>query len=407
MLTTEVAVIGGGIQGAGVAQAAAAAGYEVMLFEKSGWGAATSSSSSKLIHGGLRYLESGDIKLVYENLAERELLLRNAPELVKPTPFYIPVYKNSTRPAWQIQIGLLLYRLLARFTRTSEFHRLDPRAWRYLDSLQINDLRAVFQYWDAQTDDRLLTRAVVKSAMELGAKAFCPAELVKGEALEDGYKLLLKIKGKPVYCHAKTVVNAAGPWVNEVQERLDSTLPQADITLVRGSHIVIPGTLVKGIYYLQSPIDNRPLFAMPWRDNILVGTTEAEHTGSLDEISASPAEIDYLQRSFAHHFPGKNTEVLESFAGVRVLPTGDSTTNKRSRETIFVTDLERAVLENGSADHGDEQTAKEKTARTLAIYGGKLTGYRLTGEKALEKLRPTLGEREPVADTRSLTIKPA
>ncbi|MAY36079.1 MAG: FAD-dependent oxidoreductase [Spongiibacteraceae bacterium] len=405
MLTTEVAVIGGGIQGAGVAQAAAAAGYDVMVFEKSGWGGATSSSSSKLIHGGLRYLESGDIKLVYENLKERALLLRNAPSLVKRTPFHIPVYKNSSRPSWQIYVGLLLYRLLARFSRTSEFHRLDPRAWRYLDSLKLDDLRAVFQYWDAQTDDRLLTRAVIKSAMDLGAKAFCPAELIKGERLEDGYKLLLTVKGKPVYCHAKTVVNAAGPWVNEVQERL--SLPKAEMILVRGSHIVIPGTLVKGIYYLQSPIDNRPMFAMPWRDSILVGTTETEHSGALDSIAASPEEIDYLQRSFAHYFPDKSIEVLESFAGLRVLPTGADSTNRRSRETRLVTDLD-----NKADDHsnGTAKQAKEKTAampRALAIYGGKLTGFRLTGEKVIDRLRPTLGERDPVADTTSLTIKSA
>lgn len=405
MLSTEVAVIGGGIQGAGVAQAAAAAGYDVMVFEKTGWGGATSSSSSKLIHGGLRYLESGDIRLVYENLKERELLLRNAPSLVTRTPFHIPVYKNSVRPSWQIYAGLLLYRLLARFTRTSEFHRLEPRAWRYLDSLKLDELRAVFQYWDAQTNDRMLTRAVIKSAMELGAKAFCPAELIKGERLEDGYKLLLTVKGKPVYCHAKTVVNAAGPWVNEVQERL--TLPKSEITLVRGSHIVIPGTLAKGIYYLQSPIDNRPMFAMPWHDTILVGTTETEHSGSLDSIAASAEEIDYLQRSFAHYFPDKSTEVLESFAGLRVLPTGDDSTNKRSRETRFVTDLDTKAEAHSN---GTTKQAEKKTVampRALAIYGGKLTGFRLTGEKVVDRLRPTLGERDPVADTTSLAIKSA
>lgn len=388
MLETEVAVIGGGIQGAGVAQAAAAAGYEVMLFEKKAWGAGTSSNSSKLIHGGLRYLESGELNLVRQNLDERELLLRNAPDLVKPIPFYIPLYKDSKRPAWQIHIGLMLYRLLARFSRTSEFHRLDRRAWRYLDALKMHDLKAVFQYWDAQTDDRMLTRAIVKSAMDLGAKAFCPAELIKGERQAEGYKLLLTVKGKPVYCMAKTVVNAAGPWVNEVQGRLDSSLPQSNISLVRGAHIIIPGTLVKGIYYLQSPIDGRPFFATPWRDNIMVGTTETEHKGSLNEVSASPEEIEYLQRSFAHHFPDHDHSVIESFAGLRVLPASEEAANQRSRSTLFMLD-------------------NSELPRSLAIYGGKLTGYRHTGEEALAKLLPTLGEREPVTDTRALRIKPA
>lgn len=388
MLDTEVAVIGGGIQGAGIAQAAAAAGYQVTLFERKAWGGATSSNSSKLIHGGLRYLETGNFNLVRENLEERELLLRNAPSLVNPIPFYIPVYKNSHRAAWQIQIGLLLYRMLARFSRTSEFHRLDRRAWRYLDGLKMHDLKAVFQYWDAQTDDRMLTRAVVKSAMDLGAKAFCPAELIKGQRQADGYKLLLTIKGKPVYCQAKVVINAAGPWVNDVQQRLDASLPTPDTTLVRGSHIIVPGTLVKGIYYLQSPIDGRPIFATPWRDNIMVGTTEAEHQSGPDNVAPSDAEVEYLKRSYAHYFPEAETRVLDSFAGLRVLPGATESMNRRSRETRFVLD-------------------SETHPHTLAIYGGKLTGYRHTAEVALNKLLPTLGEREAVGDTRILRIRPA
>lgn len=388
MLETEVAVIGGGIQGAGVAQAAAAAGYSAMLFEKTAWAAGTSSRSSKLIHGGLRYLETGQINLVRQNLDERELLLRNAPELVNPIPFYIPLYTHSKRRPWQIHLGLAIYRLLARLSRTSEFHRLDRRAWRYLDDLKVHDLKAVFQYWDAQTDDRMLTRAVVKSAMDLGAQAFCPAELIRGERNADGYRLLLTIKGKPVYCQARTVVNAAGPWVNEVQNRLDSSLSQMPISLVRGAHILLPGTLVKGIYYLQSPIDDRPFFATPWRDGIMLGTTEVEHVGSLDEVSASAEEIDYLQRSFAHYFPEHDTEVLDSFAGLRVLPATPTVANRRSRDTIFRLDC-------------------EDQPHTLAIYGGKLTGYRHTGEAVLARLKPTLGEREALADTRSLRIKPA
>lgn len=388
MLETEIAVIGGGIQGAGVAQVAAAAGYQVMLFEKTAWAAGTSSRSSKLIHGGLRYLETGEINLVRQNLDERELLLRNAPELVKPIPFYIPLYQDSKRKPWQIHLGLMIYRLLARFSRTSEFHKLDPRAWRYLDDLKIQGLKAVFQYWDAQTDDRMLTRAVVKSAMDLGAKAFCPAELIKGVREADGYKLLLTVKGKPVYCRAKTVINAAGAWVNEVQTRLDSSLPQAPISLIRGAHIIVPGTLIKGIYYLQSPIDGRPMFATPWRDNIMVGTTEAEHHGDINDVQASAEEIAYLQQSFQHHFPEFDSTVLESFAGLRVLPASDEVANKRSRSTIFTLD-------------------SEESPHCLAIYGGKLTGYRHTGEEALAKLIPTLGEREAVTDTRSLRIKPA
>ncbi len=388
MLETEVAVIGGGIQGAGVAQAAAAAGYQVMLFEKKAWGSGTSGSSSKLIHGGLRQLESGQLALLRQNLDERELLLRNAPELVKPIPFYFPLYKGAKRKPWQMHLGLLIYRLLARMNRNSEFHRLDRRAWRYLDGLKIENLKAVFQYWDAQTDDRMLTRAIVKSAMDLGARAFCPAELIKGERTAEGYKLLLTVKGKPVYCMAKTVVNAAGPWVNEVQKRLDDSLPQAPISLIRGAHIIVPGTLTKGLYYLESPIDQRPIFATPWHDNIMIGTTEVEHQGELNEVEASAEEIDYLQRSFAHHFPKYDTRVLESFAGLRVLPLNEEPAGKRSPTAVLSVD-------------------SEEFPHTVAIYGGQLSAYRQTAREALTMLLPTLGEREPLTDTRALRIKPA
>ena len=184
------------------------------------------------------------------------------------------------------------------------------------------------------------------------------------------------------------VINAAGPWVNEVQQRLDPSLATLDTTLVRGRHIVVPGNLVKGVYYLQSPVDGRPIFATPWRDNIMVGTTEAEHQGGPDNVAPSDKEVEYLQRSYAHYFPEADTKVLDSFAGLRVLPGSKKSMNRRSRETRFVLD-------------------SEIRPHTLAIYGGKLTGYRHTAEVALNKLLPTLGEREAIGDTRILRIKPA
>src|SRR5688572_28196030 len=180
----EVAVIGGGILGVGATQACAAAGYRCAIIEQTDWAAGTSSRSSKLIHGGLRYLESGQWSLVRESLRERAILLRIAPDLVKPLPFLIPVYAVTRRRPWELAAGLGLYALLAGWTRRARFGTHSPRrlpAALRASGLQVDGLQAVFRYWDAQTDDVALTRAVLQSARSLGADARCPARLLSAE----------------------------------------------------------------------------------------------------------------------------------------------------------------------------------------------------------------------------------
>jgi glycerol-3-phosphate dehydrogenase len=177
----DVLVVGGGIHGAGCAQAAAAAGHSVLLLEQRALAAGSSSRSSKLIHGGLRYLESGQWRLVRESLHERTTLLRLAPDLVKLRQFHIPLYGDTRRRGWQLRVGLTLYAALAGFDRSAGFGTVPRRLWGELDGLQSRGLRQVYWYHDAQTDDRLLTEAVVRSAQSLGAELRMPAQLVGAE----------------------------------------------------------------------------------------------------------------------------------------------------------------------------------------------------------------------------------
>src|SRR5258706_7190339 len=181
----DVVVVGGGIHGAGVLQAAAAAGHSALLIERLGFASGTSSRSSKLIHGGLRYLESGQFALVRESLRERAIHLRIAAELVELKPFYIPVYRDTRRRPWQLKIGLWVYALLGGFDAATRFGSVPKREWPQLDGLKTRDLDAVIRYHDAQTNDALLTRAVAKSALGLGAELAMPAKYIRGILHDD------------------------------------------------------------------------------------------------------------------------------------------------------------------------------------------------------------------------------
>lgn len=385
---TEIAIIGGGIHGAGIAQAAAAAGYRVSLFERDRWAAGTSQRSSKLIHGGLRYLETGQLPLVYHSLQERKFLLRNAPDLVKAVPFYIPVYRDSSRRPWQIFAGLSLYCLLSGGSKLGRFRRLSRQSWSKLPGLKTEGLQAVFQYWDGQTDDRLLTEAVVSTAQSLGAEPLSGWELVSAKRLDDGYQMELRNQaGEQRQGRCRCLINAAGPWINDCAHRIEGA-PQLGIDLVRGSHIVLTPKLSTGILYLESPLDQRPLFVMPWGEHSLVGTTEQLHTTSADQVSASDEEIAYLLQAVEHYFPNTETTLLDAWAGLRVLPKADGSANKRPRDTILLCDDDRAP-------------------NVIAVYGGKLTAYRHTAERCIQLASRKLGGREAIADTRKQPLSKA
>jgi glycerol-3-phosphate dehydrogenase len=383
----DVVVIGAGIHGAGVAQAAAARGHSVLVLEQSDIAAGTSSRSSKLIHGGLRYLETGQFALVRECLHERALLLRLAPDLVKLRPFYIPVYAATRRRPARLRLGLALYAALGGCRSANHFRTVPRREWSRLDGLETKGLQHVFQYWDAQTDDRLLTRAVMASAQSLGAQLVMPATFTGAELSDHGCAITYRHAGREQGCEARVLVNAAGPWVNQVLEQIHPRIEPRAIELVQGTHLVLQGRLSHGIYYMEAPGDSRAVFAMPWQGRLLLGTTETPYTGDPAAVVPLPQEQMYLLETLAHYFPGDHSppQVVAAFAGLRVLPAAGVSAFRRPRETLLHTD-------------------RAPRPRVLTIYGGKLTSYRATAERIMARLTTLPARTHAPASTRTLPL---
>lgn len=381
----DLVVIGAGIHGAGAAQAAAAAGHSVLVLEQTGVASATSCRSSKLIHGGLRYLESGQLNLVHESLRERDILLRVAPQLVRLVPFHIPVYRHAARRAWQIRAGLSLYAMLGNLRRHAWFAALPRAQWDELDGLTTRNLQAVFRYQDAQTDDAALTQAVMRSAQSLGAELVVPGEFLGAQRTAHGYAVRYRTPLGEAESHCTAVVNAAGPWINTVLARITPRVPPTAIELVQGAHIVLDGALQRGVYYTEAE-DGRAVFVMPWRRMTLVGTTETRFSGDPAQVRPQTAEVEYLLQTFHRYFPQRDMQVRDQFAGLRVLPLAEGTVFHRPRETLCRTDA-------------------PEQPHLVSIYGGKLTGYRTTAQKTLALLRAVLPARPVRADTAILRLK--
>ena len=370
----DLIIVGAGIHGAAVAREATREGMNVCLieqFDKPAQG--TSSKSSKLIHGGLRYLESFEINLVYECLSDRKRLLELYPELVRLVNFYIPVYKNTSRSALIVRIGLFLYAVLGGGKAANRFCSIPRSRWSELDGLNTHGLKKVFMYHDAQTDDAELTSVILNEAIEEGARVVFNAEFTGCLATESGVTVTYQEGGNNVTLEGKLLVNAAGPWVNHVLQRCKPPVDHLEIDLVRGTHIELPGRLAQGIYYLEAPQDRRAVFAMPWKEHIMVGTTEILYQGDPAEVTPSQAEIDYLLTVYNHYFSdsGKTltgSDIIASWAGLRVLPRSEASMFSRSRETIFLKD-------------------DKKQPRIISIYGGKLTSHYSTARKLLKLLK--------------------
>jgi len=380
----DLLIIGGGIHGAACAQAASAKGYSVLLleqFEKPGL--ATSSKSSKLIHGGLRYLETGQFKLVYECLQERKYLLHNAPHLVKLVPFYIPVFKNSLRSSLIIRAGLSIYSLFSK----KPFKTISRKKWHQLDGLNTNDLVTVFQYYDAQTDDQQLTEAVMNSAQEMGAIVYTNTVFDKAECQQNYCTAHFTRDNKQQIITSRLIINTSGPWVNHVLEKITPEQSHIDIDLVLGSHIIINKKPAQGIYYLESPHDQRAVFVMPWQDKTMIGTTETDFTDSLDHIEAPKPDIEYLLSTYNHYFNPRASEqdITDSFAGLRVLPKASTSAFARPRDTII---------------HYD----KTDTPRVFSLYGGKLTANRATAHHLMKIIQPFLPQPTQDIDTRFISL---
>ncbi len=389
----DVVIVGGGIHGVGVAQAAAAAGHSVLVIEERGLAAGTSSRSSKLIHGGLRYLEQGRLGVVRECLRERAILLRVAPGLVHRRHFLIPVFAATRRRPWKIAAGLGLYSILAGLASDARFRRVGRDEWGALDGLSTEGLQTVFEYTDAQTDDAALTAAVMRSAQGLGAELALPAAFIGARLASDGCEIDYRPSGaSQKTCRAAVLVNAAGPWAPRVQRAVAGAPAPRPVELVQGAHLLLRGKLDRGAYYVESPADGRAVFVMPFGDDrTLVGTTETPFRGDPGDVRPTDQERAYLSEVVDRYFPryraGEGSSVVSSFAGVRVLPAGSGRASARSRETIL------------DVDDGARP-------RLLTILGGKLTAYRATAEKVMARLQPALPSRRRVADTATLHLEP-
>ena len=323
----DLLVIGGGIHGAAVARDAAGRGLKVMLAEKGDYACATSSASSKLIHGGLRYLEQLELSLVRESLVERAGLLKTAPHLVEPIRFLLPIYGWQKRPAILLHAGLSLYDLLSIGDGLPPSGRLKPQEITELPRLRRENLNAVLHYHDCQTDDARLVLAVLLDARARGADILNRRAVTAIEPLANGYAVEMDERGVKRRVDARFIVNAAGPFVAEIDAMSRIAPPPRRLRLVRGSHIVLnmPEPIQEDAYTLQDTED-RVIFVLPWLDRrfLIVGTTEVPQESDAGTAACSLQEQAYLLDAYNRYFAGpggpvSDKDVVWSFAGVRAL----------------------------------------------------------------------------------------
>ncbi|MDW9595833.1 glycerol-3-phosphate dehydrogenase [Sinorhizobium meliloti] len=374
----DVFVIGGGINGCGIARDAAGRGYSVALAEMSDFASGTSSGSTKLIHGGLRYLEHYEFRLVREALMEREVLWAMAPHVIWPMRFVLPFHKGGPRPAWLIRLGLFLYdhiggRKLLPATKTLDMTR-DP-AGAPLKRL----FTKAFEYSDGWVDDARLVVLNARDAADRGARIMARTRVVS--ARREGGRWAIEIEstetGARETMRARMLVNAAGPWVDRVLSEAVGNNDVRNVRLVQGSHIVVKKKFDDPrAYFFQNP-DGRIMFAIPYQDEFtLIGTTDRDFSGNPVDVRINDAEIDYLCRAASEYFsdPVGREDIVWTYSAVRPLfDDGASKAQEATRDYVL-------RVENGDAP-------------LLNVFGGKLTTYRRLAESALEKIGETIGEK--------------
>lgn len=377
----DLAIIGGGINGCGIARDAAGRGLSVFLCEQSDLGGATSAASTKLIHGGLRYLEYYEFRLVREALIEREVLLRAAPHIIRPLRFVLP-HHRGLRPAWLIRLGLFLYdhlggRKILPGTRVLDLGRdetgkpLKPA------------FRRAFEYSDCWVEDSRLVVLNAMDAAERGAVIRPRTRCIEARREGQEWRVVVEdvVTGRREEIRARALVNAAGPWVGEVISRCIGLNGAARIRLVKGSHIIVPRLFDHERAYIFQNADGRIVFAIPYeRDFTLIGTTDVDYHGDPAEVRISEEETAYLCRAANEYFaqaiqPG---DVVRAYSGVRPLfDDGAKDAKAATRDYVLAVD------------------APGGSAAVLNIFGGKITTYRRLAEAALDKLAPHLGPLKP------------
>ena len=364
----DIFVIGGGINGAGIARDAVGRGFKVFLAEKNKVGSATSSWSSKLIHGGLRYLENYEFKLVRESLKEREVITNIAPLITRPIPFIIP-HTKKLRSKLLIRLGLFLYDNLGGKTKVPKSSKINLRK-KYSHILK-SHFSVGFQYYDIQVDDKKLVEMNIDDAKKMGATILENTKVLNANRTEEGWGISLD-NGEVI--KSKILINAAGPWINETVNNVLKINAKKSIRLVRGSHIITKKLYNEDVAFTLQNDDNRIVFVIPYKQEFsLIGTTEVD-VNTPDNPSISDEEKIYLINTINNHFVKQisQEDIVDTYSGIRPLIEDFKEASKVTRDYVF------------------DLSSENNKSPLLNIYGGKLTTYRKLSEKVMEELSPYL-----------------
>ncbi|MFI5279084.1 MAG: glycerol-3-phosphate dehydrogenase/oxidase [Gemmatimonadales bacterium] len=394
--SADLLVIGGGITGAGVARDAAMRGLKTVLLDAGDFGWGTSSRSSRLVHGGLRYLEHGWLRLVFEASRERRILMRIAPHLVRPQAFVFPSHQGSRVTRFQISAAVWLYDILSLFRNVHQHRLLSRGAVMKLEPLlRERGLKGGALYWDAMTDDARLTLGTIRSAHRHGARCVNYARVVgldKADGLVRGATIEDAVTGSRIAVRAHVVVNATGPWTESLRH-VDEPGATPLLRPTKGAHIAVPQRRIgnTGAVTLLSPVDGRVMFVLPWGDVSVIGTTDTDETAFPDDVMATGQDVIYLVRSANAVFPNARLgleDVIAAWAGLRPLL-------KDSGGSTAAVPREHRIVQSPSG--------------LVTIAGGKLTTYRVMGAqvvdvvaKRLHKLDGRRVARHAASDTEPL-----
>lgn len=387
----DLLVIGGGIFGAGVARDAALRGLNIALVEQNDFASGVSSQSSKLIHGGFRYLEQWDFSLVAESCRERRILRDIAPHRVFPLPLLLPVYRNDRRPLWLLRMGMTLYDLLALYRNVEPHRTLTAAGARALEpSLRGENLVGAIRYFDCQEDDARFCIDNLLHAADLGAACANYCRVIgfhmSGNSIEAA-TVRDSLTGDTFAMRARVVINAAGPWVEQVARLAPAPQPPPSLSPTKGVHLLLPALTQSHGVFFQGKADGRMMFVLPWNGCTLVGTTDTDFTGDPSRVEADEADIAYLLSEAIGLFPDaglRRGDVITTTAGIRPL-LKSSTANPSDRTR------EHQILQRGD--------------NLLTLAGGKYTTYRLIAQQAVDRAYGLLGQ-SPARCTTATTPLP-
>ena len=395
----DAIVIGGGINGAGIAKAAAQAGLSVLLLEKNDFGWGTTWRSTKLIHGGLRYLEHAEFGLVFHSLRDQRALMRQYPQMVRPLSFLLPVYRRNRHGPFTIGAGLTLYDALSAGRGLPVHRRLSASSARSIEpALRQEGFRAAFTYSDCQLayPERLCIETILE-ARDAGAEVINHAEVIgilRSSLKVSGVRVRETESGREFEVESAVVVNATGPWVDQVLEQLPGRV-RRQIGGTKGAHLVVDyrGAGPTHAIYAEAGSDHRPFFIVPWRDRHLIGTTDTRFEGSPDDAMADQSDIDYLMAEAGALLPGApldRSQVQYAYAGIRPLPVSPGRKEGAITRKHYV------------RDHSDDGHPG-----LISIVGGKLSTYPSLARQVVKLLEKVAGPRAPRSVNRTANLKPS